>query len=261
MTTTYLTQDRISRLVRNLSDRDWAVIHTVKSVRVASAPQLERLHFTGVGRRQTRSALASLVAREFLTRLPRVIGGTRAGSSGFVYVLGPAGQRVIRPDLTRTRRPWTVGLPFLAHSLAVTELFVSLAEACRASAGERVLEDFRTEPVCWRTISYGQLLKPDAEAVIRQGGYEDRWFFEVDRGTESPATLDRRLGYYVAYWRTGREQSTIGVFPRVLWIVPDAARHAVLIDAFGRQPIEAWPLFAASTTADAIDRITRGAGV
>jgi hypothetical protein len=261
MTTTYLTQDRISRVARNLSDRDWAVIHTVKSVRVASAPQLERLHFAGVGRRQTRSALASLVARGVLARLPRVIGGVRAGSTGFAYVLGPAGQRLIRPDITRTRRPWTVGLPFLTHSLAVTQLLVDITEACRKTDGLTAVGDFRSEPDCWRTFIHGLALKPDAEALIHQGPYDDRWFFEVDLGTESPATLDRKLSRYVAYWRTGYEQSITGVFPRVLWIVPDEARHAVLVDAFGRQPIEARPLFVAATAGAAAGRVIEGAGV
>ena len=52
-----------------------------------------------------------------------------------------------------------------------------------------------------------------------------------------------------------------GLFPEVLWIVPDAARQAVLIDAFGRQPVEAWPLFAVATDADAVRRLLAGAAL
>lgn len=45
----------------------------------------------------------------------------------------------------------------------------------------------------------------------------------------------------------------------MLWIVPDRTRHAVLIDAFGRTPAAAWPLFAAVTSEEATSRILGGA--
>jgi hypothetical protein len=93
---------------------------------------------------------------------------------------------------------------------------------------------------------------------MQLGNYEDRWFIEVDRATESRTTLDRKLDRYVAHWRTGREQATRGIYPRVLWVVPDAGRHAVLIDAFARQPVEAWPLFAAVTADEAGQPDRRG---
>lgn len=259
MSTSYLTRSRIERLGRHLSDRDWAVIGTLARVRVATARQLERLHFADVSRRQTRSVLASLVARRLLARLPRVVGGVRAGSAGYVYVLDVAGQRLTHSHGGRIQRPWSVGTPFLAHSLAVTELLVGLHEAACASDGAMRLVDFLAEPGCWRPVAPGVMLKPDAEVVMQLGSYEDRWFIELDRATESRTTLDRKLARYVAHWHTGREQAATGVYPRVLWVVPDAARHAVLIDAFGRQPVEAWPLFAAVTVAEAVERITAGA--
>jgi len=260
MSAPYLTRSRIERLGRHLSDRDWAVIQTLARVRVATAGQLERLHFTDVGRRQTRSVLASLVDRRLLARLPRRVGGVRGGSAGFILVLDVAGQRLTRSSGGRVQRPWPVGTPFLSHSLAVTELLVELTEAARASGGAVRLIDFVAEPGCWRPVAPGVVLKPDAEVVMQQGRYEDRWFIEVDRATESRTTLDRKLARFVADWRTGREQAATGVYPRVLWVVPDEARHAVLIDAFARQPVEAWPLFAAVTAADAVERITAGAG-
>ena len=259
MSAPYLTRSRIERLGRHLSDRDWAVIQTLARVRVATAGQLERLHFIDVSRRQTRSVLASLVARRLLARLPRVVGGVRAGSAGYVYVLDVAGQRLTRSSGGRVQRPWPIGTPFLAHSLAVTELLVGLTEAARASGGAVRLIDFVAEPGCWRPVAPGVVLKPDAEVVIEQGRFEDRWFIELDRATESRTTLDRKLNRYVAHWRTGRLQADIGVYPRVLWIVPDEARHAVLIDAFARQPVEAWALFAAVTVEGAVERITAGA--
>jgi hypothetical protein len=262
MSAAYLTQARVERLARRLSAQDREVLATVFRVRVATASQLERLHFSGVTRRQARAVLASLVARRLLARLPRVVGGVRAGSAGFCYVLDVAGQRLMNPAAGRAHRPWSVGTPFLSHSLAITELFASLTEGLRDTT-EAAIGDFRTEPSCWRPFTGAGggrvVLKPDAEAVLQLGRYADHWFFEIDRATESVPTLDRKLARYVQYWQTGREQAATGLFPRVLWIVPDTARHAVLIDAFARTPVPAWPLFAAVTESDAVGRIIGGA--
>jgi hypothetical protein len=264
MSTTYLTFSRIERLNRQMSDRDWLVISTLARVRVATGHQLRRLHFADVSARQARSGLAGLVSRRLLARLPRVVGGVRAGSAGYVYVLDVAGQRLTRAATGRAQRPWPVGTPFLAHSLAVTELYVQLSEATRTMSSSADLVDFRAEPACWRDFTGPGAariaLKPDAEVVLGVGRYyEDCWFIEIDRATESRPTLARKLQRYVQYWQTGREQTKAGVFPRVLWIVPDAARHAVLIDEFGRTPVAAWPLFAVTTEAEALGRLLAGA--
>lgn len=262
MSGTYVTRGRIDRLARRLSDRDWAVLHTLARVRLATAFQLERMHFAEVSPRQARSALAALAARRLIARLPRQVGGVRAGSAGYVYVLDVAGQRLVRTSAARPHRPWAVGELFLAHSLEVTELLARLTEAARVRR-DVTLTQFGGEPGCWRPFTGAGgarvVLKPDAEVVLASGRYEDRWFIEVDRATESRTALDRKLWRYLDYWQTGREQAATGVFPRVLWVVPDEARHAVMVDAFGRLPAESWPLFAATTSDDAPQRILGGA--
>ncbi len=45
--------------------------------------------------RIARRVLARLTELGVLARLERRIGGLRAGSSGYVYYLGPAGQRLV----------------------------------------------------------------------------------------------------------------------------------------------------------------------
>jgi hypothetical protein len=198
-----------------------------------------------------------------IARLPRPVGGVRAGSAGYVYVLDVAGQRLTTVGGRRVQRPWPVGTAFLAHSMAVTELFVGLMQAERHGVAEVRLGEFRTEPVCWRSFAGPgggrETLKPDAEVTLGLGRYEDRWFIEVDRATESRTTLARKLNRYLRYWQSGQEQARTGVFPKVLWSVPDPARLEVLVDEFGRLPVEAWPLFAASTEANAVRRLLAGA--
>jgi len=89
-----LTAARIHALADSLSDRDRAVLDTLTRTRLATGAQLQRLHFTDVGSRERRRVLSALVEKHLLYRLARVIGGNRAGSSGFVFALGTTGQRL-----------------------------------------------------------------------------------------------------------------------------------------------------------------------
>lgn len=266
MTRRYLSSSRLTVLAERLTELDRAILATLRRVRLASGHQLERLHFTPHEARQRRRVLASLVDRGLVARLPRVIGGVRAGSSGYLYALDVAGQRLT--DQTgpargqRLQRPWTPGTPFIAHTLLVTELYVALVEASRAPCFE--LLDFQTEPVCWRAFSGrggGRVtLKPDAYVRVGSGDYEDHWFIEVDRGTEAPNTIQRKADLYRAYWSSGRELArTGGVFPRVLFLVPDETHHGVLVEVLGHQPAESWQLYQVALMRNALDVLAAGA--
>jgi hypothetical protein len=262
MSRTYVTTKKLCELERSLTPREHLVLTTLARVRMARSEQLERLHFGDVTRRQARQVLAQMVARRLLLRLPRTVGGARAGSGGFVYALDVAGQRLATAQERRVQRPWNVGTPFLAHSLAVTEVFVRLVEA--EHLGQLTLTNFAGEPACWRSFSgpVGRaVLKPDAYLMIGLGHYEDRWFIEVDRGTESAPTIARKCDTYRRYWQSGKEQARSGIFPRVLWLVPDKRRQAALVEVLGRQPAEAWPLFTVALFDDGVGRIAQGAAV
>jgi hypothetical protein len=88
------------------------------------------------------------------------------------------------------------------------------------------------EPENWRVYSGvgGVLtrLKPDLFVVLASGEYEDHWFLEVDLSTESPAVVIRKCRQYIAYRNTGHEQHNFGVFPFVVWLVPDTKRQESL---------------------------------
>lgn len=259
----YLTCRQLSVLAASLTDADRAVLDTLRRVRLATGEQLVRLHYDGrpSAARQARRQLARLVDHRLLCRLDRRVGGVRAGSDGFVYSLDVAGQRLAgaaRPGAPR--RPWTPGLPFLAHSLAITGLFVGLVESERR--GEVDLLDFTTEPNCWRSFAGPgggrMLVKPDAYARLGVGEDELRWFVEVDRDTEAPTTLHRKAEVYKRYWQSGREQAASGLFPKVLWVVPNEDRSAVVVDVLARQPAEAWVLFQVVTDTAAVRVLSGG---
>jgi len=108
---------------------------------------------------------------------------------------------------------------FVNHTLAVSELNVQLM----GMAGIAVV-DVQFEPNCWRTYS-GNTLKPDLYAVTSDGEYEDSWFFEIDLATEAPSRILSKCEQYQDYYRSGVEQSDYGVFPKVVWIIPDSKRR------------------------------------
>lgn len=232
-----LTPNRIWQLSYGLSERDLAIVATLSKVRVASVRQLERLHFPNQPR-TARRVLAELSERRIVVRLGRSVGGARAGSAGHVYALDVVGQRLSQQGGpahgSRLRRPWTPGVRFLDHALAVSEVYAQLVE--REREGGLELVEFQGEPESWRQFApmgVPVTLKPDAFMRLGFENYEDSYFLEVDRATESVHTLVLKADAYHQYWNSGLEQHERGVFPKVVWLVPNQARQGVLKRALG----------------------------
>jgi hypothetical protein len=259
MTRSYLNSSRLDLLQRQLSSKEVAILTTLADVRLATASQLERLHFHEDTSRNRRRVLQSLTERGLVTRLDRTVGGKRAGSMGHIFAASVAGQKLLEPS-GHPRRPAPPGQSFLAHTLQVTEVLVRLRDCERQ--GQIELVDFEAEPRCWRRFpgpGATQICKPDAHVRVGVGAFLDAWFLEVDRSTEGPAAIRRQLEIYRRYWASGIEQSRQGVFPRVLWLVPDERRHAALVDIIGRQPAETWQLHQVTLTDNGVATMTEGA--
>jgi hypothetical protein len=264
MTARYVTAATVQALEARLSERDYAVLKSVSDLRFMSGAQLARMHFDGDGSavrtRTARRTLLRLVRLDVLARLPRIIGGVRSGSGGFVYCLGLAGYRVAMErgwqPLRRRRRSLAPGTLFLAHSLQVAELHTLLIEADRS--GRLELLELAAEPACWQSLAgnRGQAatLKPDSFGRFGIGDFEDSYWFEVDMGTEGSGAIDRQLRRYLDCQASGRIQAERGVFPRVLWLAPDAERAAVIgesierLPRLGREPFTAAPFAELLTT-------------
>jgi hypothetical protein len=211
------------------------------------------------------------LARHGLGRLTRLgvlaplgcrIGGVRSGSSGRCYALGLAGQRLLasgRPE-RQPRHPYTPGERYLAHTLAVAELYVVLTERERHGTVEIIA--FDPEPDCWRPYPgpWGArlTLKPDAYLKLGAEMFAFSWFIECDRATESLATIERKAHRHVDYHKSGSELQARGVAPRVAWIVPDKDRADAIQSVLDRLPADAKRLFAVATEAEALSVLATG---
>ncbi len=261
----YLTAARLRELESALSLRDLDVVHRVAALRFVSGDQLARLCFESndpaSARRAARRALLRLVRFDVLTRLPRSVGGVRAGSSGFVYRLGVAGRRLAmgRGWIGGVRSTYerVPGLLFVRHTLDIAELHAQLTEADRA--GHVELLELEAEPACWRRYEASfqpATLKPDSYVRLGVGEYEDSFFIEIDRGTEGSRAIGGQLERYVEYHASGREQRRHGVFPKVLWLTPDEGRRQAIVGCIERLPKESRELFETAEGSDAIKRLT-----
>ena len=232
-----------------LRERDKEVLLAVQRHRYLLTGQVQRLIFTDAATataalRAASRCLRKLKSLGLVCTLTRRIGGVRAGSGSLVWYISHAGERLLRLHEHKpvpVRRFFEPSPYFLAHTLAVSEISIQLTELCREQGME--LSSLQPEPECWRAYSeHGAYLslKPDLYAVTVSGEYEDRWFFEVDLDTESPAKVIEKCQRYHQYYRTGLEQKAAGVFPLTVWIVPDTGRRdrlaAAIRTAFDKQP-------------------------
>ena len=245
---------QLDALALALSERDWQVLSALASHRLMSTDQQRRLVFTGYDSGQVAERMAQLSLKRLhaqvgaIAHLERRIGGVRAGSGSFVWHLTSVGRRLLGTDFAPSGlvdRTGTDRLPKVAvvepslrtvrHSLAVSEVAVRLSEA--GSAGKLEVLTLEPEPLCWRNylgVGGERLsLKPDLFAITATTGsqWQDHWFVEVDMATESLATIRRKSAAYQAYYRSGREQTERGVFPRVLWLTPDENRAEAITEA------------------------------
>ena len=182
--------------------------------------------------RQTQRHLASLAQQRLLTSLERRVGGWQGGSAVTVWAATTRGQRLVATDegeeVPRRQRPREVSTTFLDHLLAITEVRTSIEEAVRQEADTEAA--VALEPECWRTAlspsGQPQVLRPDLAVTITSPAYEDRYLVEVDRATENPGRVIATCWRYQEHQAASAQAGDGGVFPLVVWLVPnDRRRH------------------------------------
>lgn len=232
-----MTSLNTSALLARLSERDLAVLDDLEHLRLLSTRQLQRLHFpvgddahltTGAATKAASRVLTRLARDGLISHLENRIGGVRQGSSGFVWQLDAAGERLQRHrggggSRRRYREP---NRAFMEHRAAVNDLAVMLRELHRDGRIELLL--LEAEPRCWRTFTdprgIAQALKPDLYAVSARGAYENHSFIEIDLASEHLPQIVAKAGTYLQHAATGAMQRQLGIYPAVLWITTTRAR-------------------------------------
>lgn len=234
----------VATVLAELTERDLLILDDLEQFRLLTTKQIRRLYFpvsttahanAAAASKATMRVLERLERHRLVSRLGRRIGGVRSGSTGYIWQLTSAGDRLQRARRGKQGRKRYVepGLQFIGHTLAVTDAMIEL----RSLAQEDVIELLHLdgEPACWRQFlgPHGtpRILKPDLYAVTAAGAYEDSWFIEIDQATEHIPAILRKCQIYAAYAATGTEQHQRGVFPATLWVVPNAERARKITDA------------------------------
>ena len=244
----------LERITSELSDLDRDVLVFVSAYRLATGKQLVRRFWAGdadehdLRARVGRRALKRLADWRVLDPLSgRARGGVRGGSDTLIYGVGVAGVKLLAQRGLVQKRLRAPSDRHIAHTLTICEVAVRLYEADRAGAVECI--GVQTEPECWRSflgpMGAHLVLKPDLFLRVAAPGsaYEFRWLCEVDMATENKGTLLAKCRGYLAHFRSGAEQREHGVYPRVLWVVPDEHRAAQIEEVLRRLPLEARRLF------------------
>jgi Replication-relaxation len=253
----------VSQLRHRLTERELAITSQVANLRLLSGRQIEALFFPqdsqttrDAASRQCRRVLARLASERVLIRLERRVGGVRAGSASYVYALGPVGQRLVDEQAVRPRRDEPSAV-FVDHQLAVSQLVVELTIA--EQRGRLEILTVEGEPACWRTLpSVGRsVLRPDLFLALGAADLEYRWFVEIDRNTHHKPAVIRKAQLYESYYRSGTEQATNKVFPRVAWITPGENRADQLRDALGSGAFTDG-LMIVTTNREAVDVLSGG---
>ena len=240
-----------------------AVLGSLSALHVLTSRQLDRLHFQEdhtvtplAATRRAHRCLARLHQLGVVDRLDRRVGGPRAGSTAYIWRLSPAGARLV--GLPAQRRRPEPGYHHIAHTLDVAEVVVRLHEHARHN--RVAVSSIETEPGCWRRYTdpagRPRWLKPDLRLTLRTARAELHWFVEVDRGHERTGAITHKATAYAHAWRDGTEAARAGVYPCVLWVVPDQGRAALVAANCSAFPAAPAGLFATATRADAIDTLT-----
>lgn len=229
---------QLARIAEGLSDRDRQLLGSIAAHGYLSTKHIEALWYGGrsssTGERLARRAMTRLARLGLVQPLERRVGGVRAGSSARIWQLSAAGRRLVA-DHGGAKRPHEPSPRLLAHALAVADARVTIHEIPVAMPTISTIE-VQIEAAAWRRyLGLGgdrRLLQPDLAVTIHgqddQGTFEDRWFIEVDCGTESIPTLLKKCRQYDDYRQSGNEQTAHDVFPRILWVMggPRAAHRA-----------------------------------
>ncbi|MCW6677486.1 replication-relaxation family protein [Aerococcaceae bacterium NML180378] len=225
-----------------MNPQEVAILTLLAECRMATTHQIARLVFSDSisqrsSLRRANRTTRSLAQRQLIYALPRKIGGWTKGSASYVWRVTHRGLhelKKIHSHLSlKYRNRYYPTQHHVEHTLAVTELFVQLKELERQS--HVTVLAFQFEPKSWRSyanrLAEIRHLKPDAYVVVALGEFEDSYFLELDRSSESLNRVVNTCKKYIHYYHSGIEQRERDIFPFVVWVVPDIKRQKAIQSA------------------------------
>lgn len=268
----YLSRMQLGEIDLRLSDSDRELLRTLKRLRYLQTKQIQRLFFDN--KDKTLSANLTLTARTLnrlkkyglVSHLEKNVSGVKRGSIGLIWHLTSAGLRILdlgSEDDGKRKRANEPSPTFVRHTLAVSECYVQITSICE-SEPDMSIRELSVEPECWRAyeLSAKEIsLRPDLFAITVSGEYRDRWFIEMDLDTEALPIVIEKCRRYHQYYRTEKEQTANGVFPAVLWIVPNERRKRTIIEKLNQDlPDNRVRLFLIITPEELHSTLKNGAG-
>ena len=253
-----------------LSIQEGHVLKFLLKAKYVTTKQLARLYFTDSVSSSTALRRANLTTKklnekDYIGHLDRRIGGVRAGSGSFVWTISTKGLKWLKhfkPSLAITRQNhYEPTWHHLEHTLAISEIYVQLTELKNMHLVQSI-DKFQFEPSCWRgwldNYAGRMILKPDCYIEISLDNYLYNYFVEVDKNSESLARVINKSKQYIRYYNLNIEQKETGVFPLVLWVVPDEKRKLAIEQRIQKELQDYWELFQVITLDDFKDFMTGG---
>ncbi|MFL1375774.1 replication-relaxation family protein [Nocardiopsis protaetiae] len=220
------TEHTVTSLMSRITPRDLSVLSGVYEHQTLDTHQIARVCFADTHPRRARRRLLVLHRYGVLDRFRRY---TARGKLPDYWVLTPLGAelvsyhqgtdtaaRAVFPDQA-VRLMYS---PQIHHVQGLAECFVRFSEAARSGPGE--LARWFGEAECARR--WGQYIRPDAYLRWRQDGLNLRAFLEYDTGSESLATVCRKMRGYQALFHYTERPSL------VLFVVHSGQRESHLVE-------------------------------
>jgi hypothetical protein len=260
-TSSLLTLEDTSRLLRSLTQRDVAILQALHDYRYLNTLQIQQLFFHGIRSTQMRLQFLSnhgliyrwqMIDPPGLTRRPSLLLLTSRGGRLLAEFRGHSPWSYIRRAKDARDHCWHV-----THDLEANGFFVDLALASRLQVDQGLLlwigeESSRSTRRVWAKERRRPIATPDGEGFYFARGRVVSFDLEWDRGTESVSRLRAKLRTYVGFY-----QDTKGADrEHVLFVLHRNSREELLHHAahelfgIGRDCCRFW-----TTTVERIDHV------
>lgn len=228
-----ITQQETSLLLRSLTQRDIAILQALHDYRYLNTVQIQQLFFHGIRSTQMRVQFLShhglvyrwqMIDPPGLTRRPSLLLLTPRGGRLLAEYRGHSPWSYIRRAKDARDHCWHV-----THDLEANGFFVDLAVASRLSVDQGLLlwigeESSRSSRRVWGKEHRRPVATPDGEGLYLTGGRTVRFDLEWDRGTEHAVRLRAKLRTYVGYYKNTKGAD----HEHVLFVLHRDGREALL---------------------------------